>query len=242
MKNALKLLSLALCLGTLTLASCQKEEPIDNNNNNSNIDDPDPVIPDTITVNGHDAINLGLSVRWATYNVGASSSEEYGEYYAWGETETKTEYQWSNYKFGPNYYSLTKYCTKDSYGTVDNKIVLEPEDDVAHVKWGEGWRMPTADEFQELRKNCRWKLTTKNEVNGYEITGANGNSIFLPFAGYQSTSGATSVGTIGFYFSSSLNTYTPDEAFYLWGDRFSYGVSDQGYRQNGLPIRPVIAQ
>ena len=133
-----------------------------------------------------EAIDLGLpsGTKWANMNVAASTPEEYGGYYAWGETEEKDNYSWSTYKWcRGSYDTQTKYCTDSSYGTVDNKTVLDPEDDVAHVKWGGTWRMPTLDEQKELLNKCTWNWTTQNGVNGYKGTGPNGNSIFLPAAG-----------------------------------------------------------
>lgn len=174
--------------------------------------------------------------------MGAANPEDYGNYYAWGETETKPVYTWSNYKFGPNYYSLTKYCTKPSYGTVDNKTILDPEDDVAHVTWGGNWRMPTIEEQQELLYNCTWTWTTKNNIYGCEVKAPNGNSIFLPAAGYQSASSPASVGEIGYYASCSLNPNFPDESYYLYLTSYNKGWSKDGYRHNGLAVRPVIAQ
>lgn len=131
------------------------------------------------------AVNLGLSVKWAACNVGASSPEEYGGYYAWGETEEKSDYSWDTYKWcNGSWDSMTKYCTDSYCRTVDNKTVLDPEDDVAHVKLGGSWRMPTLDEIEELCNECTWTSTTYNGVKGQLVTGPNGNSIFLPAAGY----------------------------------------------------------
>lgn len=242
MRNELKLITLALLASVLTLYSCQKEdqkeEPIINVTG-----DPDPDIPDIITVNGHDAVNLGLSVRWATCNVDASEPEQFGGYYSWGETETKTEYNWDNYKYcGANYYTYTKYCTQPSYGNVDYKTELDPEDDVAHVKWGEGWRMPTCEEVIELLNNCTIKWTTRNGVKGYLFQGKNGNTIFMPAAGYQSSNGPKSVGIAGFYFTNSILIQHPYKAYFMYFPSSYYSTDDEGYRFNGLTIRPVIAQ
>ena len=136
-----------------------------------------------------DAVDLGLSVKWASWNIGAESSEEYGGYYAWGETEEKTIYDWSTYKWcNGSYNSLTKYCTNSYYGTVDNKVILDSEDDIANVLWGEGWRMPTLDEIQELINKCTWEWTSVNGVEGYKVEGKNEykeNYIFLPAAGFR---------------------------------------------------------
>ena len=155
------------------------------------------------------AIDLGLpsGVKWASCNVGASKPEEYGGYYAWGETEEKEVYDWSTYKWCNGLYnSQTKYCTKSSYGTVDNNTVLDLEDDVAHVKWGGSWRMPTLDEVKELFENTTCEWTTLNGVNGRKFTSKmNGNSIFLPAAGmHDDFSGLRDVGSRCEYWSSSL--------------------------------------
>ncbi|MBO7112331.1 MAG: hypothetical protein J6V75_00065, partial [Bacteroidaceae bacterium] len=119
-------------------------------------------------------VDLGLSVKWATCNVGASKPEEYGDYYAWGETEPKTTYDWSTYKWCKgSSATMTKYCNNSSYGNngfTDTKTTLDPEDDVAHVKWGGNWRMPTISEFEDLINNCTWTWTTQNGVNGYKVT------------------------------------------------------------------------
>ena len=133
---------------------------------------------------------------------------------------------------------MTKYCTNSSYGTVDNKTVLDPEDDVAHVKWGGSWRMPTGAEQDELRNNCTWIWTTQNGVNGYKVTGPNGNSIFLPAAGYCYGTGAYNRGSSGDYWSSSLYSNYSYYAYYLY---FSSGDYVWAYndRYDGRPVRPV---
>ena len=185
------------------------------------------------------AVDLGLSVKWAECNLGASSPEEYGDYYAWGETEIKTTYNWSTYKFGTSSSGpFSKYNTSSSYGTVDNKTVLDPEDDVANVKLGGNWRMPTDTEWTELRTKCKWTWTTRNGVNGRRVTGPSGNSIFLPTAGYRYDSNLYSVGSYGLYWSSSLLTGLPDYARSVDFD------SGDVYRSNynrylGLSVRPV---
>ena len=205
-------------------------------------------VPATGTENGHEWVDLGLSVKWATCNVGATKPEEYGDYYAWGETETKTTYNWSTYKWCENQkistsgYPLdfTKYNTSSSYGTVDNKTTLELEDDAARANRGDAWRMPTDAEWTELRENCTRTWTTKNGVNGYEVKSkTNGNSIFLPAAGYRSNDDLLFAGNYGFYWSSSLFTGFPDNA---WHVSFSsdYVNRDYFYRGGGLSVRPVL--
>ncbi len=184
------------------------------------------------------AIDLGLSVKWASCNVGATAPEEYGGYYAWGETEEKEDYSLSTYKYcNGSYYSMTKYCTSSSYGTVDNKTALEPEDDVAHVQWGGSWRMPTFNEIEELRHNCTWQWTTLNGVTGYRVTGPNGNSIFLPAASYRDGVEVYSQGAYGSYWSSSLNSSYSNSAYGLFFSSSSYYYYVSRYF--GHSVRPV---
>ena len=195
----------------------------------------------TSPVNGHEYVDLGLpsGLKWATCNVGASSPEDYGGYYAWGETEEKSNYEWSTYKWcNGSQSTLTKYCTNSSYGTVDNKTVLDPQDDVAHVKWGGTWRMPTTAEFEELCDNCTWTWTTQNGVNGYKVTGPNGNSIFLPAAGYRSGTKAYYRGGYGYNWSSSLTGFSSSWAVHLY---FYSGYHKWYYncRYYGQSVRPV---
>ena len=185
------------------------------------------------------AIDLGLSVKWASCNVGATQPWEYGGYYAWGETEEKSDYSWSTYKYcNGSHDSMTKYCTSSSYGTVDNKTTLEASDDIATVKWGGSWRMPTDEEQQELINNCTCTWTTHNGVNGYRVTGPNGNSIFLPAAGYRDGTEVSYQGSRGYYWLSPLSRSSTLNAYYLY---FSSGDYDwySGYRSFGRTVRPV---
>lgn len=189
-----------------------------------------------------EAVDLGLSVKWATCNVGASNPEDYGGYFAWGETEPKTEneaYNWSTYKWcNGSSSTLTKYNNSSSYGTVDNKKTLELADDAARANWGGAWRMPTDAEMTELREQCTWTWTTLNGVNGYKVTGTNGNSIFLPAAGCRLSSSLGGAGSSGYYWSSSLSTGSP---FCAWG--LVFGLSSVGGYSNprfyGYRVRPV---
>ncbi len=208
-------------------------------------------------------VDLGLSVKWASYNVGATKPEEYGDYFAWGETEPYYEpgyaqslspvwksgysagYTWSSYKWcNGTDDSMTKYCTSSSYGTVDGRTVIEYPDDVAHVKWGGSWRMPTRQEFEELTNNCTWTFTSKNEVNGYLVTsnveGYTDKTIFLPAAGsryYDDTLFA--VGLRGYYWSSSLCTGNSDSACCLNFYSTYVTMQDDAGRDCGNPVRPV---
>ena len=190
--------------------------------------------------NGHEYVDLGLSVKWATCNVGASKPEEYGDYFAWGEVEPREVYDWSTYKWcNGSYDTQTKYCTNSDYGTVDNKTVLESADDAAAVNWGGSWRMPTDAELTELHEQCTWTWTTQNGVNGYKVTSkSNGNSIFLPAAGYRYGSSLDYAGSDGDYWSSSLYTDDPDHAWDVGFD--SDGVRRYNYgRYYGQSVRPV---
>lgn len=153
---------------------------------------------------GHEYVDLGLpsGLKWATCNIGASAPEEYGDYYRWGETETRNNY--GNKYINGN--TILKYNVDEKQGTVDNKTVLDPEDDAAHVVWGGAWRMPTEEETKELRNSCKWEETTLNGVNVTKITGSNGNCIYLPYTGFRIASDTLQEGESGRYWSSSLNT------------------------------------
>ena len=201
--------------------------------------------PRTLTVTGnleltaifdYVAVDLGLSVKWATCNVGASKSEDYGNYYAWGETEPKTTYSWSTYFDATDGGStFTKYTT-------DGKTVLDLEDDAARANWGGAWRMPTDAEWTELRENCTWTWTS--DYNGTGVKGRivtsnnNGNSIFLPVAGYRDDNNLGYAGNTGFYWSSSLCTDGSDYAWYVYFSS-DYVKRKNTYRYYGLSVRPV---
>ena len=191
------------------------------------------------------AVDLGLSVYWATCNVGANFPEEYGDYYAWGETETKEDYSWETYKWcNGSYYTLTKYNNSSSYGTVDNKTVLDLEDDVAHVKLGGNWRMPTSSEVDELtsttyNSSYRWKWESHNGHNGWLVTYlVNNHSIFLPAAGYRKDADLRNADSNGYYWSSSLYT----GQFLAWDLHFFsafQGGTQYTNRSYGHSVRPV---
>ncbi len=171
----------------------------------------------------HEYVDLGLpsGLKWATCNVGADSPEEYGDYYAWGETSTKSEYTEEN--------SLT-------YGESMSDIARNITYDVARKEWGSSWRLPTKEEFDELVDNCEWIWTTQNGVLGYKVTGTNGNSIFLPAAGVRIGPSLYDAGDYGRYWSSL--PLSADSAYDLL---FSYGSihTGWGYRYDGQSVRPV---
>ena len=201
------------------------------------------------------AVDLGIvmtrtdgttyKLYWAKSNLSdkglCATPEDYGDYYAWGETEPKESYSWLTYKFGISSSGpFSKYNTKSSYGTVDNKTVLEPEDDVASVKLGGKWRMPTDAEWTELRTKCTWTWVSNGSgVRGRLVKGTNGNCIFLPAAGSRSGTGLSNAGFLGYYWSSSLDTDDPDFAWYFRFDSAGSVYGSSRYRYFGRSVRPV---
>ena len=175
-------------------------------------------------INGHQYVDLGLSsgLKWATCNVGADSPEEYGGYYAWGETETKTEYTQGN--------SVT-------FGQQLSDISGNAQYDAATANWGGTWRMPTKDEIRELIYNCSWTPETQNGVDGFKVTGSNGNYIFIPASGYRDGSSSYIYGEC-YYWSSTPHQYSSDYSYILYSD-YEYQSEDMNYRYRGLTIRPV---
>ncbi len=194
-------------------------------------------------------VDLGLSVKWATFNVGATKPEEYGDYFAWGETEPKEDYSWSTYRWGNgNTSSLTKYNTNSYYGTADNKTVLDSEDDAAHVNWGGSWRIPTDAEWTELRENCTWTWTSNYNgtgVAGRIVTsnksGYTNKSIFLPASGQRDASRLFDASSYGYYWLSSLDSGYPIGAYYGGFDS-SDVYRGLGQRDNGHSVRPVFGE
>ena len=190
------------------------------------------------------AVNLGLSVFWAECNLGADDPVGYGDFYAWGELEDKEEYTWENYRFrtggsGEEDVMLSKYNSAEKHGVVDQKLALDPEDDVARVRLGGKWRMPTIKEFQELIDSCEWTWTNKRGVLGYKVESrVNGNSIFLPSTGYRYKKGLHGEGYGGYYWSSVTHGSSSSKA-----NRLFFNPNKKGpglyYRCFGQPVRPV---
>lgn len=198
------------------------------------------------------AVDLGLSVRWASCNIGATAPEEYGDKFMWGETEPNDRgySSWEHYKYSYNYQAsgytlhLTKYCTQEKNGEVDGKYILESRDDAATVNWGSDWRTPTPEEWLELREHCYWDWVTINKVDGYRVTSKiNGNSIFIPQAGYKENGNWSSY---AYYWTNILLKDTDryaEEGDY--DDRYAvyYGLHDNKtngrIRYAGLPVRAV---
>ena len=192
----------------------------------------------------HEWVDLGLpsGTLWATCNVGASAPEQYGDYFAWGETAPKDCYEWFTYKWcNGSRNTMTKYCTNSSYGYngfTDGKTELDPEDDAAYVNWGPSWRMPTTQQQGELYDNCSSTWTTLNGVSGRLFTGPNGNTLFLPAAGYRWYELLYYAGSWGDYWSRTLR---PDYTLFANSLNFdSVGVSWNGdYRHRGYSVRAV---
>ena len=184
-------------------------------------------------------VDLGLSVKWAKWNLGASAPEEVGDYYSWGELSPKPHYDSDNYKFREDWKTLTKYNTKESYGKVDNVKQLELSDDAAHQILGGGWRMPTAKEAKELEDNCSWERMTIKGVEGWKykskIKGYTDKWIFFPDTGHKAYDMLCGPDE-GFYWTSSLYTRRPDCGLTLFCNSIYEGKVD---RYDGMCIRPV---
>ena len=217
-----------------------------NNDGEVNIADVNAVINIILNpapADDHEYVDLGLpsGTLWATCNIGANNPEEYGDYFAWGETAPKSYYDWGTYKWcNGSYYTLTKYCTNSGYGYngfVDNKTELDPSDDAACAHYP-GGRMPSLVQIQELCDNCTWQWTQRNGVNGQLVTGPNGNTMFLPAAGYRWDESLYCVGSYGYYWSRTLFSSNPSNAVDLG---FSSGdvKRDYYYRNNGFTVRAV---
>ena len=246
MKNILLLMAFAL---SFVFISCDDEKD-------------EPLAPDS-----HDCVDLGLpsGTLWATCNVGADSPEQYGDYFAWGETATKDSYDWRNYRWahwvydtiGDHFYRVVeetfyKYYvenwTANGSVTGDRKMELDPEDDAAYVNWGSRWRTPTLEQLQELVDKCDWQLTERNAVKGYLVTGPNGKSIFMPVSGGRYDNGDIyNGGKFAYYWSrtlcspNKLNIEDVDQHyayilfFNTWGEQEIWYDS----RYVGVPVRAV---
>lgn len=215
---------LTLVLGTtFSFSSCGSDD-----------DEDDPENGSTNT-KGHNYVDLGLpsGTKWATCNIGATNPENCGEYYAWGETEHKTSYNEINYKF----YDSSKYAISSESG----KTTLELSDDVAHVKWGGNWHIPSYDEFEELKNNCVWTWTTLNGMSGYEVKSlTNNNSIFLPAAGFRNDK-LSETNTDGLYWTSTIRPIRADypASIVSFNFRSNWIGFLGGSGSTGRPIRPV---
>ena len=257
--------SALMCLASLT--SCG-QSTTDTSNETQTAQAPAPTQQQVVEECIVPAVDLGLSVKWAPWNVGADKPEGIGLYYAWGETKGMGEedrtneqnyaasdslsyvrnfYDWRNYKYCQGTATtLTKYCLAPKSGKVDGKAVLSPEDDVAHVVMGGPWRMPTSDELTELREKCQWTWTVLNGVAGYSVVGPNGNSIFLPAGGCRSNQSRGLVADRGpkhegggDYWSSNISKEA--ESSLAWRLIFGQNVVSYTYdnRCEGANVRAV---
>ena len=205
------------------------------------------IVDKQIEVESHQYVDLGLSVKWATCNIGASKPEEYGDYFAWGETEIKSSYTESNYslihKQDP---SSLVFCQKQiAGGCNDLTTTYIKENDVAKVRWGDKWRVPTVGELNELKEKCEWVWTIRNGVHGYlvnsKVEGYKNQSIFIPAAGCRSKDNLYSAGAGGYLWSSSQVDKKPETAFFLSLFKDVVNVY-YGMCFEGMSIRPVSIQ
>ncbi len=198
----------------------------------------------SVETDDHEWVDLGLpsGTLWATCNVGASAPEEFGDYFAWGETTPRDFYDWTAYDWSAgSSTTMTKYCTSSSYGYegfTDGKTELDLEDDAAYVNWGKKWRMPTYEQHTELHTQCTWTWTTQNGVKGYLVTGPNGNTMFMPAAGYHSERAHYSAGTEGRYWLSTLYSDRADHSYCLYFNSGSVSWDDSR-RYRGFSVRAV---
>ena len=229
------------------------QEPADSTDTPGAVD-PEPAKPEP----QDDAVDLGLSVLWASCNLGASVPEEFGDYYAWAEIEPyyesldpltwkegKTDgYGVASYSWYKDYPNVTKYCPAGLHNcwagedAPDGKTIIDPDEDAATVKLGGAWRIPTEEEWKELISGCTWTWADHDGVDGFEIAAPNGNSIFLPAAGFFDAIYPQEPGKLCEYWSSTLNTNLPENAIVL--HHYSgYGFTAATLRYHGCTIRPV---
>lgn len=196
----------------------------------------------------YDYVDLGLSVKWATCNLGAKSPEEYGSFFAWGETIDKYEYTSNNYKWYDTNGMVLKYNLWKALGDVDMKYRLDADDDAAHVLLGDGWRIPTYENYVELFERCYWEPSEQNGVWGFNVTSSiNNNSIFLPLTGMISEGDTLGIGRYAYYYTNTLNAAAKDKSYsiysaYMYYNPYAYYYHENMasfYRTGGSPIRPV---
>lgn len=234
MKRTVLFLVAAILLG-VWLQSCDREDNNGDNNGGGSGGSNSSVV----------WVDLGLpsGLLWADRNVGAASPEDYGNYFAWGETVPKDVYNWSTYAYGNSYGMLTKYCNDSYYGLngfTDNLTTLQASDDAATAIFGGKARTPTIYEWEELLNNTTSTWTTRNGVYGRLLTGRNGNSLFLPAAGYRYGSLLNDAGEYGDYWSSMLLTDGPNDAWLFSFDSDYQGMNTVN-RLNGFSVRAVRA-
>ncbi|MBR4267532.1 MAG: hypothetical protein IKQ46_15940 [Bacteroidales bacterium] len=239
-----RIVSIILSITTFTFLGCNDKDEFDKYKEEHEIKSETTV--DVVTEEeDYQAVDLGLSVYWCNKNLGASNSQASGYFYAFGETTPKESYTWANYKHANGTETdITKYNTKEEFGkNIDDILTLEPEDDAVVENLGNGWRMPDEDEFKELRNtdNCTWEWVKMENLNiaGYKITSKiNGNSIFLPAAGFMNDNTLSAAGTNGNYWSRSLYPNNPNcaQELIFFNTSFVHGVNRRCY---GNTIRAV---
>lgn len=247
-----------IAIGLVVFNSCEQKPDSGVEPPKPDVEDQKPEIDTGIGVeNGHEYIDLGLSVKWATCNIGAETPEDYGDYFAQAETKSKKTYTEDNYIYCKKEvvtgqvsawyeYHFKKYVREEDYEYnrfYDNKTKLEKKDDAAYINWGGKWRMPTEDEFNELINFCTWEKTIQNRVAGYKLTsnvdGYEDRSIFFPAAGYKSDNELNYARTKGYYWSSTLGDNSSGASiFYFDLDYEDCDIRGKD-RENGLSIRPV---
>ena len=192
--------------------------------------------PGTGTVNGQSWIDLGLSsgTLWATANVGAKAPQEAGSYFAWGETMAKESFTWENYRYGTS-------DNPSKYNLQDGVTELQPEDDAARAILGNGWRMPSESQIDELLTDCRWTWSTLQGIPGYTVMGPNKNTIFLPATGYYDGVELRRYGSAGFFWSRTSASNASAQSFYIGISQSDRGC-DEDLRYYGQPVRPVYEQ
>ena len=237
MNKSIKVVAvLMLTVAAVIVVGCTKPDDPNNGGNNGNND----TIPD------HEYVDLGLpsGTLWATCNVGAESPEDFGDYFAWGETSSKEIYDWKSYEycsFVEGRYVLNKYCTESYYGLdgyVDGLTVLDESDDAVRAEWGDNWRMPTREDWEELLSNTTNTMTEQNGVKGRLITSTNGNSIFLPATGFYLDDELICLG-LGVYWTSSLQTSAQKSAWSFHFDIDECHVCGTYERSRGQVVRAV---
>ena len=203
-----------------------------------------PTIVGKGSANSYDYVDLGLpsGTLWATCNLGANNPEDYGAYFAWGETHTKAVYDWENYKYvSGDYQRLTKYCNDYEFGDngfIDGLNVLQGSDDPATAR-GIGWHTPDKEQWQELLDNTTSKRVIQNGVVGRLFTAKNEKTIFLPAAGNRWDRDLYNAGSVGYYWSRSLYTENPYRAWLFYFASGGCGIDDYGGRSDGFSVRPV---
>lgn len=239
MKTYIKFISALLLTATMSpfLSSCGDEPEVSDETDTDTSTDTSSSKPSN-TINGHKFVDLGLpsGLLWADRNVGADSPYDYGDFFAWGETKTKTNFSLDNYKW----YN-TSSSSYSNYNNYDKRTTLLSSDDAASANWGDKWHMPSKSDIIELYFNCYWTWKSGNNAyhgtNGYLVEGPNGNEIFLPASGYMDSRGLHSKGVSGNYLSRNMGSYIYDCYAFCFGD--GYVEDGNCFRTDGLSVRPV---